>query len=634
MKRPLLQRLPKGKLLFAALLFSGSAAAQTQHDTIQYSGGIQTFTVPCGVDSITVEAWGAEGGSGATGGNSSTGGFGALGGYVSGKIAVNQGDVINIFVGGQGATPTGGFNGGGNGGTQNAGGGGGATDIRVGGTAESDRIMVAGGGGGGGRGGCESTSTITGGNGGVGGGGVGVNGADAPTSGGVAGGGFGGNAGSVQGAGGAAGIGCSGFLGSAGSTASNGAGADGGSGQACCCFSFGSIPGGGGGGGGYLGGGAGGGGSAGTTGCSGNDKGAGGGGGGGSSYTGPAAAPTMTNGVRAGNGMVVITYDLGTSTAAIISAPTSICSNDTEVYTATGNNTPTSYNWMVTGDLTIVSGQGTATVVVSTAGVGGDISVEAVNACGTGPVTSPFSVTGYVAPTVTAMVSDDEVCEGDQVTFTGGGAASLVWDNGITDGSTYAMMMGGTFTVIGTDGNGCMDTASVTVTVNPLPVVTLNASIASGTICGGQDITLTGSPSGGMYALAVGNVGDLTGNILNPSMQGDYVVEYSYTDGNGCSSFDTLEFVVDCFVGFELTGEQASVKVYPNPARGSFSINANYPLNGTVELYDELGKLALTQKLSNVQLKSFDISQLPIGMYNIKITNGAEVLTGTLSVVK
>jgi len=631
MKRRLL--FPQGKWLLAAMVISGSAFGQAQHDTLQFTGGIQTFTVPCGVTSIVIETWGAEGGAGATGGNSSTGGIGGLGGYASGTMAVTPGDVLNVFVGGQGATPTGGFNGGGNGGSTNAGGGGGATDIRVGGTAESDRVLVAGGGGGGGRAGCE-TSAVAGGNGGVGGGGVGANGSDAPTSGGVAGGGFGGNAGSVQGAGGGAGIGCSGFLGAPGASASTGTGATGGGGQSCCCFTLGSIPGGGGGGGGYLGGGAGGGGSAGTTGCSGNDKGAGGGGGGGSSYTASLASPVVTNGVRSGNGMVVISYDLGISTAAIIGSTSGICSNETAIFTATGNNNPTSYNWVVTGDLTIVSGQGTSSVVVSTAGVGGDISVSADNACGTGPISTAVTVTGYVAPTVTAMVSDDIVCEGDQVTFTGGGAPSLVWDSGIVDGNTYAMMLSGTFSVVGTDANGCSDTASVTVTVNPLPTVTLNASVSSGTICGGQDITLTGSPAGGTYAIVVGNGSDLNGDIFNPSVQGSYVVEYDYTDGNGCSSFDTLEFEVDCFVGFELAGEQANVKVYPNPARGSFSINANYPLNGSVELYDELGKLVMTQKLSNVQLKSFDISQLPIGMYNIKISNGTEVLKGTLSIVK
>jgi len=283
-----------------------------QSATFVFTGGIQTWTAPADVcDSIKIECWGAQGGNGVDGNSVSgptLGGTGGLGGYTVAYFPVVAGQIYNVFVGGQGTAPAGGFNGGGNGGSTSAAGGGGASDVRLGGTAESDRIIVAGGGGGGGRGGCESVTSITGGFGGAGGGGVGGNGVDAPTSGGNAGGGFGGNAGSVQGAGGGAGIGCGGFLGSPGGTASTGTGASGGAGQSCCCFSFPSIPGGGGGGGGMIGGGAGGGGSAGTTGCSGNDKGAGGGGGGGSSAAPTGSHVLTNNGIWIGDGQVIISW--------------------------------------------------------------------------------------------------------------------------------------------------------------------------------------------------------------------------------------------------------------------------------------------------------------------------------------
>lgn len=272
-----------------------------------FTGGMQTFTVPPHVTRVFLTALGAEGGTGANGGNASAGGKGGFGASAEGFLDVTPGDVLNIFVGGQGAAPTGGFNGGGNGGSANAGGGGGATDVRVGGTAEANRVLTAGGGGGGGRGGCEAVADA-GGNGGPGGGGVGSNGVDAPTPGGVAGGGKGGNFGGVQGALGGRGIGCSGFLGQDGQTATMGTGASGGNGQSCCCFGAPSIPGGGGGGGGHLGGGGGGGGSAGTTGCSGNDKGGGGGGGGGSSFVGGVASGTATQNVRAGNGALTVSW--------------------------------------------------------------------------------------------------------------------------------------------------------------------------------------------------------------------------------------------------------------------------------------------------------------------------------------
>jgi len=267
-----------------------------------YSGGLQTFTVPDGVTSVVITAFGAQGASG----TGTAGGPGALGGQAGGQLAVTPGQILNIFVGGAASGQAGGYNGGGTGGGAtgfgdpapgNGGGGGGASDVRLGGTALTDRVLVAGGGGGGGAMGCEVAST--GGAGGAGGGLAGANGADTPTSGGVAGGGQGG----TVGVGGAAGIGCNYALGSAGL-----ADGSGGHGQMCCCFSVPHIPAGGGGGGGYVTGGGGGGGSAGTTACSGNDKGAGGGGAGGSSYTGGVVAPFIANGVNAGNGSVIISF--------------------------------------------------------------------------------------------------------------------------------------------------------------------------------------------------------------------------------------------------------------------------------------------------------------------------------------
>lgn len=273
--------------------------------TFDYTGAVQTYTVPAGVTSVFLKAFGAQGAAGAAGGNGSAGGVGGLGGYAEGRLAVAAGSTLSIFVGGAGSGDAAGFNGGGAGGGTNAGGGGGASDVRTGAAAVANRVLVAGGGGGGGRAGCEA-ATIGGGAGGAGGGGNGADGTNAPTSGGNAGAGFGG----VGATGGARGVGCSGFLGTAGSSSSSEVGGAGGAGQSCCCFTFGSVPGGGGGGGGFVGGGGGGGGSAGTTGCSGNDKGAGGGGAGGSSSVAGVTAGVMTSGQRAGNGQVTLTVSV------------------------------------------------------------------------------------------------------------------------------------------------------------------------------------------------------------------------------------------------------------------------------------------------------------------------------------
>lgn len=125
-----------------------TAASDTTN--FAYTGGSQTYDVPNAVSTVDVTLDGAEGGGGDAG----------AGAQVAGELPVTGGETLRVYVGGQGGTPTGGWNGGGDGlieaspGTgagqeiATSGGGGGATDIRQGGTALADRVAVAGGGGG------------------------------------------------------------------------------------------------------------------------------------------------------------------------------------------------------------------------------------------------------------------------------------------------------------------------------------------------------------------------------------------------------------------------------------------------------------------------------------------------------
>ncbi|MES2557056.1 MAG: T9SS type A sorting domain-containing protein [Bacteroidota bacterium] len=623
-----------GLITGAFLFLAGQVKSQTS--TFNFTGGVQNFTVPCGVDSLFVQTWGAQGGTGDLGGSGVSGGGGGLGGYAEGWLLVTPGDLLNIFVGGQGATPTGGFNGGANGGSTNAGGGGGSSDIRVGGTAEADRVITAGGGGGGGRGGCDEGSAGTGGiggTGGSGGGGIGTNGNDSPTSGGVAGGGFGGNFAGVQGAFGAKGIGCGGFSGTDGIATATGSGGGGGAGQACCCSTSNSIPGGGGGGGGQIGGGGGGGGSAGTPGCSGNSKGAGGGGGGGSNYLGGVLGGTENTGVWLGNGQVSITWNDPAPVASMTTPTSAFCIGDTVTYVASATNSPTSYTWAADGGLTILSGQGTNTISV-TGTATGDLTVYSTTSCGDGPTTAAFTVTVNALPTVTITASATAVCAGETVTLSGNGAnAGYSWDNGVIDGGIFAPGSTATYTVTGTDSTGCSNTASQMVTVNPLPVVALTAAQAN-PVCGGQDIVLTGTPAGGTYAEIAGSPSALTGNTFNAPVQGTWTVDYTYTDTNGCSDADMIDIYVNCMVGLEMIGSEGTMNVYPNPTNGNFTISSKGNINGSVQLFNELGQLVYEQAVTGVNKKQIEVKNLTPGTYQLKITSEGQIFSGKLNVTK
>jgi gliding motility-associated-like protein len=77
------------------------------------------------------------------------------------------------------------------------------------------------------------------------------------------------------------------------------------------------------------------------------------------------------------------------------------------------------------------------------------------------------------------------VCIGQQVNLTGSGAGfggNYVWDNGIVDGQSFTVNGTLTYTVTGTDANGCSGTATVFITGLPVPVAQFTASPQSGEI--------------------------------------------------------------------------------------------------------------------------------------------------------
>ncbi len=224
-------------------------------------GSAQYWTVPSGVTSIRIEAFGAQPGS-----------DGGLGGEASGTLAVSPGQVLSVLVGGHG-----GFNGGGY-----APGpvGGGASDVRVAPYDLADRVIVGGGGGGLG----EVYSPL-------------LNPPFQYVSGGAGGwpAGSGGSLGGVEGGGGTSSSGGAGGSGG-GEPGTLGAGGDG-------APVDGEFSGGGGGGGGYYGGGGGG-----FYSVLGVSEGTGAGGGGSSFFINGCSSAACPSGVNSGDGYVTITY--------------------------------------------------------------------------------------------------------------------------------------------------------------------------------------------------------------------------------------------------------------------------------------------------------------------------------------
>jgi gliding motility-associated-like protein len=159
-----------------------------------------------------------------------------------------------------------------------------------------------------------------------------------------------------------------------------------------------------------------------------------------------------------------------------------------------------------------------------------------------------MTVTILTPPTIVANSSvagpmDAEVCEGQPVILTGSGAGAggtYMWDSGAVNGAPFVQAPGTiTYTVTGTDANGCWSTDDIDVIVHPTPVVDFNADEVLG--CTPFSVQFTGesSPAGEscVWYFGDGNSGTGCGSVSNLyETEGIYSVTYEVTSIHGCKN--------------------------------------------------------------------------------------------------
>src|SRR5690606_31806825 len=185
----------------------------------------------------------------------------------------------------------------------------------------------------------------------------------------------------------------------------------------------------------------------------------------------------------------------GNPTANFTPSSITICEGDTITFTdgSTTSGTGT-YSWMFSrGTPGTANTIGPHSVIFPTAGTH-HVSLVVTDANGTD--STSVAITVNPAPTVVANATNTTICSGDPVTLTGSGASSYTWDNGVTDGVAFNPTTTTTYTVTGTDANGCSATDQITVTVNNCSQPTASFSASSLTVCVGDSITFTDNSTG------------------------------------------------------------------------------------------------------------------------------------------
>ncbi|MEI6488935.1 MAG: GEVED domain-containing protein [Bacteroidota bacterium] len=240
--------------------------------------------------------------------------------------------------------------------------------------------------------------------------------------------------------------------------------------------------------------------------------------------------------------------------------------------------------------------------------------------------TASTSITVNSLPTVTATAALTTLCAGSNDTLTGGGAVSYVWDNGATDGAGFVATATTTYVVTGTDLNGCVNTASVTVNVNPLPVVTLDVFNPTIVCDDAAPFALpAGLPAGGIYS----GLG-VTGTDYTPTalIDGLNTVTYTVTE-LGCTDSASQTIYVSNCVGINQLAVNNEVSIYPNPSSGLFTLHiSNASIQELVitvtdiqgrEIYKALDKI-----ISVDYTKTISLENIAKGIYYIHINNGVE----------
>jgi gliding motility-associated-like protein len=207
---------------------------------------------------------------------------------------------------------------------------------------------------------------------------------------------------------------------------------------------------------------------------------------------------------------------------SITPSNTTICAGQPVVLNVSGANT---YTWTTGSSLNVISVTPTAPTSYSVIGAN---SFGCQNSAST-------TINVLNTPVVTINTPSTSVCFGYTMTVAANGASNYNWSTGATTNTTIIQPFSNTtFSVVGTNGGSCSDTAFLSLSVMPLPSV--SASVSHTMACVGQNITLNASGDATQY---VWNPGLIFGT--NPVVQIFTPTTFTVlgTGSNGCVFFST-----------------------------------------------------------------------------------------------
>jgi len=290
---------------------------------------------------------------------------------------------------------------------------------------------------------------------------------------------------------------------------------------------------------------------------------------------------------------------------------TLVCINGPSTITANGANT---YVWS-TGALTNTTLVNPSATTIYT--VTGTFTNSGCSSSKTVMVQAYTPVTGISGPTA--------VCIGSSTTIASAPANSYTWTVGGNLLSNQASIVisptVNTTYILGTTSTSnnvsCVGGNSITIQVNPLPVITASAVADRILICRNESVELY-AQGGSTYLWVNPGVNNNT-VVVSPQVQTTYTVQG--TDANGCVNTATITIRVSACVGLEeLSNNASGINIFPNPSHGEFSISAKEAMN--LLIINELGQVVMEVSLNAENNYRADVKNLSQGLYLLSNKNG------------
>ena len=285
----------------------------------------------------------------------------------------------------------------------------------------------------------------------------------------------------------------------------------------------------------------------------------------------------------------------------------------------TGNGL--TYQWFIGG--VAIPG---ATNFNWSAGVSGAYTVQITSAnCTSTSAQEIVTVTSHPPATILAPGGNTiTLCADQNVTLqanTGNGYTYKWLQNNTVipnqTASSYVASTSGTYSVVVSD-NGCDSTSSpFTVNVNSLPSVAISQN--------GNVLTAVGVFTQYQWYDNSNAIAGATFASYTVQTPGNYSVWVK--DANGCTATSAAWYITPTGV-MNTNINNATVNIYPNPASKNIFIEATVSVNVKISAVD--GKVVMEKN----DAKSLDISELPNGVYMIRVTNAAGDLLKIEKLVK